>query len=49
VGPAWEPLEFLRGCVVRDERVYAIAENPQGNLGKDLVMIFEEAVDVFQG
>ncbi|THV41221.1 hypothetical protein [Glycomyces buryatensis] len=35
-------LEFLRGCEVRDERVYVIAENPESNLGKDLVMIFEE-------
>jgi hypothetical protein len=40
-------LEFLRGCEVRDERVYVIAENPQGNLGKDLVMIFEEADGAF--
>lgn len=36
-------LRFLRGCEVRRERAYVIAENPQGNLGKDLIMIFEEA------
>ncbi|WP_131786759.1 hypothetical protein [Protofrankia symbiont of Coriaria ruscifolia] len=36
-------LEFLRGCEVRDERIYVIAETPAGNLGKDLIMIFEEA------
>ncbi|MFI5953058.1 hypothetical protein [Cryptosporangium sp. NPDC051539] len=35
-------LEFLRGCEVRDERVYVIAQSPEGNLGLDLVMIFEE-------
>lgn len=40
-------LDFLRGCEVRDERVYVIAENPQGNLGKDLIMIFEEADGAF--
>ncbi|GAB3645497.1 hypothetical protein [Glycomyces tarimensis] len=42
-----EALAFLRGCEVRDERVYVIAENPQGNLGKDLVMVFEEADGAF--
>lgn len=36
-------LAFLRDCEVRQERVYVIAENPEGNLGKDLIMIFEEA------
>jgi hypothetical protein len=40
-------LDFLRGCEVRDERVYVIAENPQGNLGRDLIMIFEEADGTF--
>jgi hypothetical protein len=40
-------LAFLRGCEVRDERIYVIAENPQGNLGKDLIMIFEEADGAF--
>lgn len=40
-------LEFLRGCEVRDERVYVIAESPQGNLGKDLIMIFEEEDGAF--
>lgn len=36
-------LDSLRGCEIRDERIYVIAENPQGNLDKDLIMIFEEA------
>jgi hypothetical protein len=40
-------LEFLRGCEVRDERVYVIAESPQGNLGKDLIMIFKEEDGAF--
>ncbi|MDA1358987.1 hypothetical protein O1R50_05100 [Glycomyces luteolus] len=35
-------LRYLRGCEVRRELVYVIAENPEGNLGKDLIMIFEE-------
>lgn len=35
-------LEVLRGCDVRDERVYLIAETPEGNIGRDLVWIFEE-------
>lgn len=42
-----DALEFLRGCEVRDERVYVIAETPQGNLGKDLIMIFEERDGAF--
>jgi hypothetical protein len=40
-------LAFLRGCEVQDERVYVIAENPQGHLGRDLVMIFEESTGEF--
>jgi hypothetical protein len=34
-------LRFLRGCEVRRELVYVIAANPEGTLGKDLIMIFE--------
>ncbi|RSN64071.1 hypothetical protein DMH08_18435 [Actinomadura sp. WAC 06369] len=41
-GSRAEALDFLRGCEVRDEKVYVIAETPEGNLGKDLIMIFEE-------
>ncbi|GIJ46078.1 hypothetical protein Val02_29640 [Virgisporangium aliadipatigenens] len=36
-------LDFLRRCEIREERIYVIAENPEGNLGRDLIMIFEEA------
>lgn len=35
-------LDFLRNCEVRDKGVYVIAENPEQNLGRDLIMIFEE-------
>lgn len=35
-------LEFLRACVVNEERYYLIIETPQGNFGKDLVVIFDE-------
>ncbi|TQL69323.1 hypothetical protein FB381_3228 [Nocardioides albertanoniae] len=35
-------LDVLRGCDVRDERVYLIGETPEGNIGRDLVWIFEE-------
>lgn len=40
-------LEFLRGCEVRRERIYVIAENPDANLGKDLIMIFVESTGAF--
>jgi hypothetical protein len=36
-------LDFLRRCEIRDERIYVIAENPEENLGRDLIMIFAEA------
>lgn len=35
-------LEFLRGTEVREERKYVIVETPEGSLGKDLIMIFDE-------
>lgn len=35
-------LAFLREKEIKEERRYVIVETPEGNLGKDLVMIFEE-------
>jgi hypothetical protein len=35
-------LEFLRQTEVKTEREYVIVETPEGNIGKDLIMIFEE-------
>jgi hypothetical protein len=35
-------LEFLRSAEVREERKYVVVETREGNLGKDLVMIFDE-------
>jgi len=35
-------LEFLRATDVMKERTYVIVETPDGNLGKDLIMIFDE-------
>ncbi len=35
-------LAFLREHEVKEERRYAIVETPDGNLGKDLVLIFDE-------
>lgn len=36
-------LDFLRGIEVREERTYVIVETPEGNFGKDLIMIFDES------
>jgi len=36
-------LEFLRQTPVKIERHYIICETPQGNIGKDMIMIFDEA------
>lgn len=36
-------LEFLRVSEVREERRYVIVETPEGSLGKDLIMVFDEA------
>jgi hypothetical protein len=35
-------LSFLRQHEVKEERRYAIVETPQGNIGKDFIMIFDE-------
>jgi hypothetical protein len=37
-----EALAFLRDHEVKEECRYAIVETPQGNLGKDMVLIFDE-------
>src|SRR5205807_3829377 len=37
-----EALAFLRDFEVKEERRYVIVETPQGNLGKDFVLIFDE-------
>ena len=36
-------LEFLRAVEISRERKYVVVETPEGSLGKDLIMIFEEA------
>jgi hypothetical protein len=36
-------LEYLRGRDVRDQKYYVIVETPGRNLGRDLIMIFDEA------
>ncbi|MFF2009615.1 hypothetical protein ACFVWY_11140 [Streptomyces sp. NPDC058195] len=36
-------LEFLRGTPVMEPHVYVIVETPQGNLGRDLIYVFEES------
>lgn len=36
-------MEFLRAITVNEEQKYIIAETPQGNFGKDMIMIFNEA------
>lgn len=36
-------LTFLRATPVREEFVYVIVETPEGNLGRDLIFIFDEA------
>ena len=35
-------LSFLRDLEVKEERRYAIVETPEGNVGKDFILIFEE-------
>ena len=35
-------LDFLRSTDVREERVYFIVETPEGNFGRDLIMIYDE-------
>lgn len=35
-------LDFLRKIPIRTERLYLICETPQGNIGKDMIMIFDE-------
>jgi hypothetical protein len=37
-----QALEFLRAKEVKREREYFIVETPEGNFGKDLIMIFQE-------
>ena len=37
-----EALAFLRGLEVKEERRYAIVETPEGNIGKDFILIFDE-------
>ena len=37
-----DALAFLRQHEVKEERRYAIVETPQGNIGKDFIMIFDE-------
>src|SRR4051794_29315111 len=37
-----EAFAFLRGLEIKEERHYAIVETPDGNFGKDLIMIFDE-------
>ncbi len=37
-----EAMAFLRGLEVKEERRYAIVETPQGNIGKDFILIFDE-------
>ncbi|OGU29297.1 MAG: hypothetical protein A2057_09240 [Ignavibacteria bacterium GWA2_35_9] len=36
-------MEFLRATDVKEEQKYLIVETPEGNLGKDMIMIFNEA------
>ena len=35
-------IEFLRTSEIKEERKYIIVETPQGNFGKDMIMIFNE-------
>jgi len=35
-------MSFLRSTPVKEERHYLIVETPGGNLGKDMIMIFDE-------
>ncbi len=37
-----QALDFLRAKEVKREREYLIVETPEGNFGKDLIMIFHE-------
>lgn len=40
-----DAMAFLRAQEVREERRYIIVETPEGNFGKDLIMIFDEATN----
>jgi len=40
-----DALAFLRGQEVKEERRYIVVETPEGNFGKDLIMIFDEATN----
>mgnify|MGYP003603641985 CR=1 FL=1 len=40
-----DAMAFLRSQEVREERRYIVVETPEGNLGKDLIMIFNEATN----
>jgi len=40
-----DALAFLREQVVREERRYIVVETPEGSIGKDLIMIFDEATN----
>jgi hypothetical protein len=41
-----EALAFLRRLEVKEERRYAIVETPEGNIGKDFILIFDEGTTV---
>jgi TPR repeat protein len=36
-------LKFLRGKTVKEERQYVVVETPEGNFGRDFIMIFNES------
>lgn len=40
-----DAMAFLRAQEVREERRYIVVETPEGNIGKDLIMIFNEATN----
>ena len=40
-----DAIDFLRAQEVREERRYIVVETPEGNIGKDLIMIFNEATN----
>ena len=40
-----DAMTFLRAQEVREERRYIVVETPEGNIGKDLIMIFNEATN----
>lgn len=41
-GSRAEALALLRGREVREERLYIIVETPEGNVGRDMIMLFDE-------